>query len=105
MNAFPQSQYRGLQVYFSGNDPRSCDLASIIQDNTKSLLQTNNDRKIKKASSNIYLLHRITSPAVLVECGFLSNPEEERKLNTPEHQKKIAAILAAVLAQYVCSGV
>lgn len=101
MNAFPQSQYRGLQVYFSGNDPRSFDLASIIQNNTKSLLETNNDRKIKKASSNIYLLYRITSPAVLVECGFLSNEEECALLASEEYQKKLALILAESIAQFL----
>ena len=76
MNAFPKSQYSGLQVYYSPNDPRSAQLANAIQSNTKLQLQSTNNRASKKAGSNIYLLDRIESPAVLIECGFLSNPEE-----------------------------
>ena len=50
-------------------------------------------------------MEHIAHPGILVECGFLSNPDEERKLSDPAHQKKIAATLAAVLAGFVHSGV
>ena len=104
MNAFPQSQYRGLQVYFSENDSRSSSLALAIQNNTKSLLQVDNNRKIKKASSNIYLLDRIQTPAVLVECGFLSNAEECALLSDAEYQKKISLILADSISEFVVNN-
>ena len=101
MNAFPQTQYSGLQVYYSQNDDTSADLASLIQNDTKSLLQPTNTRKIKPASSNIYLLDRITTPAVLVECGFLSNAEECRLLSDAEYRQKLSLILANAIAQFV----
>jgi N-acetylmuramoyl-L-alanine amidase len=50
-------------------------------------------------------MEHIAHPGILVECGFLSNPDEERRLATPAHQKKIAATLAAVLAGFVHSGI
>ena len=101
MNAFPQTQYSGLQVYYSPNDDTSADLAALIQNNTKSLLQPTNTRKIKPASSNIYLLDRITTPAVLVECGFLSNAEECALLSDAEYRQKLSLILANAIAQFV----
>ena len=101
MNAFPQTQYSGLQVYYSPNDDTSADLAALIQNNTKSLLQPTNTRKIKPASSNIYLLDRITTPAVLVECGFLSNAEECALLSDAEYRQKLSLILATAIAQFV----
>lgn len=101
MNAFPQTQYSGLQVYYSPNDDTSADLAALIQNDTKSLLQPTNTRKIKPASSNIYLLDRITTPAVLVECGFLSNAEECALLSDAEYRQKLSLILANAIAQFV----
>ena len=101
MNAFPQTQYSGLQVYYSPNDDTSADLAALIQNDTKSLLQPTNTRKIKSASSNIYLLDRITTPAVLVECGFLSNAEECALLSDAEYRQKLSLILANAIAQFV----
>ena len=103
MNSFPQTQYSGLQVYYSGNDPRSADLALLIQNQVREQLQPTNSRKIKQASSNIYLLDRITTPAVLIECGFLSNAEECAKLSTEEYREDLADILACAIADYVDS--
>ena len=101
MNAFPKSQYSGLQVYYSPNDARSAQLANVIQSNTKLQLQSGNKRVPKKAGSNIYLLDRIESPAVLIECGFLSNPEECAKLADSDYQKRLSAVLADTIADFV----
>ena len=103
MNSFPQTQYSGLQVYYSGNDPRSASLANLIQKRVREELQPTNSRKTKAATSSIYLLDRITSPAILVECGFLSNPEECQKLSSEEYQDQLARILAKTIADYVSS--
>lgn len=104
MNAFPQTQYSGLQVYYSQNDDTSATLASLLQNNTKSLLQPSNTRKIKPASDNIYLLDRITTPAVLVECGFLSNAEECALLSDEAYRQKLSLILANAIVQFVENG-
>lgn len=103
MNSFPQTQYSGLQVYYSGNDPRSAALANLIQNEVRRQLQPENARKTKQASSNIYLLDRITSPAILIECGFLSNAEECERLSTEAYRKELALVLATAIADYVDS--
>lgn len=104
MNSFPQEQYHGLQVYYSKNNEASSLLAEKIQSTVSEYLQKDNTRKIKSASKNIYLLDRITSPAVLVECGFLSNPEECALLCEKEYRQKLTFSLfysiSAFLSEY-----
>ena len=94
MNSFPQKKYSGLQVYYSPHHPLSQTLALSIQNNTKKQLDSNNQRKIKKADSSIYLLDRLETPAVLIECGFLSNDAEAQKLANDEYQNDLAMIIA-----------
>ena len=93
MNAFPQTQYKGLQVYYSPNHALSSALAQRIQTNVQAQLQPDNMRKIKRADSSIFLLDRLTCPAVLVECGFLSNEEDCSNLSRKDYQQKIAFLL------------
>ena len=94
MNNFPIEKYSGLQVYYSKNHADSFALAKLIQDCVRTALQPENDRKVKPAGSNIFLLDRISAPAVLVECGFLSNPGEAEKLADKTYQAQLAAVLA-----------
>ena len=100
MNAYPKTQYRGLQVWYSPNDPRSRTLAERIQNTVAAQLQPENDRQIKSATSAIYLLHHITSPSVLVECGFLSNPEEATALSTEEYRERLAYLIGRSILEY-----
>ncbi len=93
MNAFPQTQYKGLQVWYSKYDPSSLTLAQSVQRLASEQLQPENNRRVKAATSSIYLLHHLTCPAILVECGFLSNPEEASLLATEEYQNKLAFLL------------
>lgn len=93
MNAFPMEQYRGLQVWYSKNNPRSFALAKAVQKAVCEDLQPQNTREVKAASSTIYLLHHLQCPAILVECGFLSNPEEAALLATKEYQRELARLL------------
>lgn len=99
-NHFPDPKYSGPQVFHTKN---AAELAKNMQSALTSILAPGSKRQAKNASG-IYLMEHCNHPGVLVECGFLSNPEEERKLGTADHQKKIAAILAAVLTGYVRSG-
>lgn len=94
MNKFPIEKYSGLQVYYSQNDEQSLELAQRIQNNVKTYIQQENNRKVKKADSSIFLLHKITSPAVLIECGFLSNNNEASLLDTVEYRTKLSAVIA-----------
>lgn len=96
MNAYPDPQYSGLQVWYSPAHPSSQALAESIQTAALALSPKNN-RKIKAAGSNIYLLHHATYPAVLVECGFLSNPTEAEKLADPAYRQAVALVIFSAL--------
>jgi N-acetylmuramoyl-L-alanine amidase len=100
MNKFPDSQYRGLQVWYSKNDERSKVLAGYFRSATVSLLQPDNTRQIKPAGSGIFLMHRAVAPAITVECGFLSNPEEAAALETKEYRDALATVFTGALAGY-----
>ena len=92
MNAFPQPQYSGMQVWYGTGHPLSAEVAGSIQAASLAVMPENH-RKIKAAGSNIYLLDRIKSPAVLVECGFLSNPAEAERLSREEYRYAVAALI------------
>jgi len=94
MNTLPIEKYNGLQVFYDDNNAVSHPLALAIQNDVKSLLQHNNHREVKNADGKIYVLDRIQNPAVLVECGFLSNREEARLLCDEEYQAKLAFVLS-----------
>lgn len=99
MNSYPLSQYSGLQVWYSPNHAQSQLLAQTIQSAVKEGLQPENTRHIKRATGSIYLLHHLTCPAVLVECGFLSNPEEAALLNQPEYQQQLAFFIFLAITE------
>lgn len=103
MNKFPLSQYRGLQVYYAPSAAGGERAASLVQSYAKQYLSPENNREIKRADDNIYILHRITIPAILVECGFLSNPEERELLQTPSYQSRLSAALFSAVAEYLTS--
>ncbi len=97
MNSFGNKKCSGLQVYYSENNTESSDLANAVQANVKSKLQQSNNRKVKKGES-IYLLENLMNPAILIECGFLTNPEECEKLSQKEYQKELCfAILCGII--------
>ncbi len=89
-NYYSVSKYNGTQVFYAPNSVSSETLAGSVQNSVVSLLQPENTRQIKKSGSNIYLLYNSPITAVMVECGFLSNPQEAEKLKTNEYQKQMA---------------
>ena len=101
MNKFPVQKYSGLQVYYSKNEPESKLLADAIQSTAAKFLQPDNSRTTKAAGDEIYLLSKLNCPAVLVECGFLSNPDELSLLKTEEYQNKLAAVIAVAVMEYI----
>lgn len=103
MNSFPQSSCEGVQVYYSPNSSASEPLAAAVQTSVRTHLQKENDREIKRAESSIYILNRITRPAILVECGFLSNPTECAMLGDDEYRQRLALTVASAVAEYVSS--
>ena len=90
LNKFTTSAARGSQVFYSAKFDESKELGESIQRSIIELLQPENTRVNKQATSSTYLLYNATIPAVLVECGFLSNKTELELLKTYEYQKKMA---------------
>lgn len=97
MNKFSSPKYSGLQVWYSGNVPESKNLAEAVQSAAKTYLAPDNNRTVKEATSAIYLLDRAQVPAILIECGFLSNEEECARLKTAEYQTALAAVIFAAV--------
>ena len=101
MNAFPDQRYSGLQVWFSPNGDEAYDLAKKIQTNTHDMLQPQNNREIKQATSKIFLLNNAVCPSVLVECGFLSNPQEAELLSSAEYKQKLCFVLFTSINEFL----
>ena len=93
-NHFAEEKYDGAQVFFASG---SEELARKTQENLRLCLDPSNRRQAKK-SSQVYLMEHITCPALLVECGFLSNAAETEKLKEPDYQKKLAAAMLCAIA-------
>ncbi len=100
-NKFEDSSQHGTQVFYSGNDERSKELAEAIQTSITLTLQRKNDRVVKKSGSGIYLLYHAKIPAVLVECGFISNSDEVKKLKDESYRMKLAILIADGLLKYL----
>lgn len=100
-NHFSEGKYSGAQVFYSGNREESAQLAEAIRQNIVASLQPGNKRENKEAEKNIYLLYNCQVPAVLVECGFLSNPQEAEKLTQESYQRDMAAAIYNGLIDYL----
>ena len=100
MNTFSDPRYSGMQLFYSGNDPSSKQLAELLRDANRMYLQSDNTRACKQADSSIFLLDRAAGTAVLAECGFLSNPDEAAKLMTAEYREQVAAVLCVGILNF-----
>ena len=89
LNKIPQQQYDGWQTFYNAKDANGQKLAVSIQNNLNDAIQKENNR-IAKSIENIYIVKHVEIPTTIVECGFLSNPEEEQKLLDDEYQNKLA---------------
>jgi N-acetylmuramoyl-L-alanine amidase len=100
MNSFPIEKYSGAQIYYSKNNPQSEIIANQIQSAFKTI-QPNNTRQIKPADQSIFLLYRLNCPAILAECGFLSNSLECNKLSDDAYRTQVADVLFGAISKYV----
>ncbi len=98
-NTFPTGQPSGPQVLYAAGKG-SEQLGSITHGNLIQSLCPDNRRVPEPASKRLYILSHVSCPAILVECGFLSNPTELESLKNPEYQSKLALILMASVKQY-----
>ena len=88
-NAYPSANAKGAQTFFYKSSEEGRKLAQLIQKELVSLSSGENTREAKENSS-YYMLKKSDTVSVIVECGFISNPEEEALLNEEEYQQKIA---------------
>ena len=98
-NYFSNEKYSGPQVFYADN-PESEQLAKMLQSQLVASLCPGNSRREKK-STGVYLMDHIRCTGVLVECGFLSNAQEEALLRKAEYQKKLVCVIAATVSGYL----
>lgn len=101
-NYFSDGRYSGAQVFYCNNKDSKL-LAQQLQATFVQTLNIGSNRQEKK-SYGIYLMEHVNTTGILVECGFLSNAEEEAKLRDDIYQKKLCCVIAAVSSQYLYSN-
>ena len=89
LNKIPQQQYDGWQTFYNAQSEDGQRLAVSIQNNLNEAIQRENNR-VAKSIDNIYIVKHVEIPMTIVECGFLSNSEEEKLLLDDEYQNKLA---------------
>lgn len=99
-NNFTDPKYFGGQMFYNNNNPQNRTLAQIMQ-NKFAQLQPGNGREIKLTGEELFLLKSNKNPSLMIECGFLSNPEEEQKLSTWEYQQKVAFTIYGGVMEFI----
>ena len=92
-NTYPNGRYHGAHVFYAPTEG-SQSLAEHFQNSIKTALQPDNERAVKRIPDTVYIMNHVTCPAILIECGFLTNPEEESLLRDEDYQRKLAAVMA-----------
>lgn len=100
LNKFPQTQYYGAQAFFPPNSPESHKLAHNIQTSIRESVDPGNKREALVKKEPIIILKDNKTTTAIVECGFLSNAEEEKKLASAEYQQKLAAAIKDGIHKY-----
>lgn len=98
-NCYTHGAPRGPQVFF-GSELGSRELAELIQGELNAQLFPENRRLAAAVSKDVYILNHVDRPALLVECGFISNPEEEKLLNSDAYRTKLAVIIAGCCMKF-----
>lgn len=100
-NQFTDPKYSGAQMFFKADSPESSALADVLRERFRIWLQPDNERETKPVGDELFLIHNAKCPAVMAECGFLSNPEEAAKLETTSYQQEVAMVIADSINCYV----
>lgn len=101
-NHFSESKYSGAQVFYAASGG-SKELAGLMQARLRETLAPSNKRE-PKAASSVYLMEHIQCTGILIECGFLSNPQEDLLLQDPDYQKKLVCAIGCALTEYLNKG-
>lgn len=100
-NQFTDPKYSGAQMFYAPTNKDSERLAQKLQGSFHTLLQPDNDREIKQCGKELFLCYFSKNPTVMVECGFLSNPEEAARLTDEAYQRQVAFTIYAGLQEYL----
>jgi len=103
-NAYSDTSQHGSQVFYGPQNDSSEILAEYIKASLLENADGENKREIKCGTDSIYMLYNTVVPAVLVECGFITNDEELMKLTDSEYQKKLAYAIYAGYCDYLNYG-
>ncbi len=98
-NSFTQPQYYGAQTFYPADSPESKKLAECIQKSLRENVDKNNKRQ-PEIKQPIVIIKNLKTPTTIVECGFLSNADEEQKLRSEEYQAKIAEAIKKGIDNY-----
>ena len=101
LNKFSDSQYTGAQVFWSKNNPEGQLLAESVQDQLTLGLHPVRQRVAKQAPDSVYLMKHLTCPAIIVECGFLSNQQETEQLKQDSYQKRLSVCMIQGYLNYL----
>ena len=93
-NTYPGSRYHGAHVFYAPTEG-SQELAEHVQNSIKTALQPGNERAVKQIPDTVYIMNHVTCPAILIECGFLTNHDEEALLRDEDYQRQLSAVIAA----------
>lgn len=99
-NSYPEENVDGAQTFYSAGSEAGKQLATRIQKNLKNEIKDDNHR-VAKANKEYYLLKKTNCPAVIVECGFLSNPREAALLASEDYQEKLAFAIHLGILEYI----
>ena len=99
MNAFPNSSVYGCQVFYRNYDEKSHQIALRLQAEINQSLQPDHTKTCKPIEDSLYLFKNTENPAILIECGFLSNPSDLAKLKNSDFQKQLALLIYTAVQQ------
>lgn len=100
-NSYHSSSVKGAQVFYYEESEKGHELATKIQAELVTALEEDGKGRVEKANDNYYILLNVNCPAVIVECGFLSNPEEAAKLSEAEYQEMVAKAVGKGVVEWL----
>ncbi|MBQ4340706.1 MAG: N-acetylmuramoyl-L-alanine amidase CwlD [Firmicutes bacterium] len=99
LNSYPSQQVKGAQTFYPPGSEEGKIIAELIQEKIRSELDPENER-VPMSKDDILIMKNTSAPLVLVECGFISNKEESKKLREKEYQDKLAEIIVEAMKEH-----
>lgn len=103
-NNFPSPARRGAQVFYSAGSTAGKELAAVVQKGLNALNTANTGRSYSALGGDYYILNCTSYPSAIVECGFLSNPEDEKLLTDDAYRRTLASVIAVSVNEYLSTS-